>query len=299
MVRFKVIKGSHLLLAFAVIVLIAVIAFILIQGGARTLPSNVTTSSDREIVQLDTTNEEAKAAVAFASNASVPTLQIEVITDAPSAAPLENARTILIYHTHTHEAYAQDSDDPYDAIETWRTVDEEHSVVRVGSALADALTALGYKVTHDTTDHEQDALSSAYERSLVTLEGYGESFDLRIDLHRDAYVDGLETEFTGSDGTKYAQLMLLVGRGDGYSGADRPPYEENLAFAQRLTNIINEQTPGLCRNVTVKKGRYNQHTDERCILVEVGHNLNTLREALNSVPALARGIDAILRESLR
>ena len=296
MVHFKVIKGSHLLLAFAVIVLLAVIAFILLQGGAYAPPESGASAPDREIVQQDTTNGEAKAAVAFASNASVPTLQIEIIADAPSAPPLEDARTILIYHTHTHEAYAQDSSDPYEAIETWRTVDEEHSVVRVGSALADALTARGYKVIHDTTDHEQDALSSAYERSLVTLEGYGETFDLRIDLHRDAYVDGLEQNFTGSDGEQYAQLMLLVGRGDGYSGAERPPYEENLAFAQRLTSILNAQQPGICRNVTVKKGRYNQHTDARCILVEVGHNLNTLQEALNSVPVLAQGIDTILYE---
>ena len=300
MIRFKVIKGSHLLLAFAVIVLLAAIAFILIQSGGRSQSSAGAAAQDREIVQVDTTNEEAKAAVAFASNVSVPALRIEIIPDAPAAAPAEESgRTVLIYHTHTHEAYAQDSEDPYEAIETWRTVDEEHSVVRVGTALADALTALGYRVTHDTTDHEQAALSSAYERSLVTLEGYAESFDLRIDLHRDAYVDGLEERFIGPDGAKYAQLMLLVGRGDGYSGADRPPYEENLAFAQRLTGALNEQMPGLCRNVTVKKGRYNQHTDERCILVEVGHNLNTLREALNSVPALAQAIDTVLRESPR
>ena len=298
MVRFKVIKGSHLLLAFAVIVLIAVIAFILIQSGTKTLPSAGSIAPDAEIVQLDTTNEEAKAAVAFASNASVPTLKIEIIADAPSTTPLQDAPTVLIYHTHTHEAYSQDSEDPYEAIETWRTVDEEHSVVRVGTALADALTALGYKVTHDTTDHEQDALSSAYERSLVTLQNYPERFDLRIDLHRDAYVEGLVEHFTGPDGGKYAQLMLLVGRGDDYSDADRPPYEKNLAFAQRLTNAVNERVPGLCRNVTVKKGRYNQHVDARCILVEVGHNLNTLREALASVPALAQSIDAVLREDI-
>ena len=298
MVRFKVIKGSHLLLAFAVIVLLAVIAFILIQSGARSLPSAGSTASDAEIVQLDTTNEEAKAAVAFASNVSSPALQIEIIPDAPTAAPLSDAPTVLIYHTHTHEAYSQDSEDPYEAIETWRTVDEAHSVVRVGTALADALTELGYQVTHDTTDHEQDALSSAYERSLVTLQNYPESFDLRIDLHRDAYVDGLADRYTGPDGGQYAQLMLLVGRGDDYSGADRPPYEENLAFAQRITSAVNERMPGLCRNVTVKKGRYNQHVDARCILVEVGHNLNTLREALASVPTLAQAIDAVLRDEL-
>ena len=153
MVRFKVIKGSHLLLAFAVIVLLAVIAFILIQSGAQILSSAKSTAADKEIVQLDTTNEEAKAAIAFASNVSAPVLQIEIIPDAPASAPRSDAPSVLIYHTHTHEAYAQDSEDPYEAIETWRTVDEEHSVVRVGTALADALTSLGYKVNHDTTDH--------------------------------------------------------------------------------------------------------------------------------------------------
>ena len=294
MIRFKVVKGSHLLLAFAVVVLLAVVAFILLQGGASDRFSAETNVPGAEIVQTNESEAEAKAAIALASNAFPAALQIEVVADAPSAAPLADAPTILIYHTHTHEAYAQDSEDPYEAVETWRTIDEAHSVVRVGTALADALTDLGYRVTHDTTDHEQEALSTAYERSLATLERYDQHFDLRIDLHRDAYVDGLAERCEAPDGTKCAQLMLLVGRGDDYSGSDRPPYEENLAFAQRLTNALNADTPGICRNVTVKKGRYNQHVDERCILVEVGHNLNTLREALASVPALARGIDAVL-----
>lgn len=299
MVRFKVVKGSHLLLAFAAIALLAVIALILIQSSAETVSSAAQdvseTVSEAEIVQLDTPDGEAKAAIAFASNLSVPPLRIEVVSDVPTPS-VDDSTTVLIYHTHTHEAYDQVSDDPYDAIETWRTVDESHSVVRVGSALADALEDLGYRVIHDTTDHEQDALSSAYDRSLETLQRYTESFDLRIDLHRDAYVDGLMKHFAGPDGAQYAQLMLLVGRGDEYSGDERPPYEENLAFAQRLTTLLNEETPGICRNVTVKKGRYNQHVDQRCILVEVGHNLNTLQEALASVPTLAKGIDGALRE---
>lgn len=302
MIRFKVIKGSHLLLTFAVIVLLAVIGFILLQGGFDVAPGARPSAADADIVQNDATGAEARAAVALASSTSamsdVPsTLQIEVVADAPSAAPAAEAPTVLIYHTHTHEAYAQDSADPYEAVETWRTVDEQHSVVRVGTALAEALTELGYNVTHDTTDHELEALSTAYERSLATLERYDGHFDLRIDLHRDAYVDGLQECYEGPDGLRCAQLMLLVGRGDGYSGAERPPYEENLAFAQRLTWALNERMPGICRNVTVKKGRYNQHVDERCILVEVGHNLNTLREALAAVPTLAQGIDDALRET--
>ena len=295
MVRFRVIKGSHILLAVAVVVLAIVLGFIFFQGGISSQKSSQQNLTSAEIVQ-SLSDEEAEAKSAFASTSSyVQSLNIEVLADTPEPDPLQNAKSILIYHTHTHEAYAQDSSDPYEAIETWRTADEEHSVVRVGSALASLLTDLGYRVIHDKTDHEQDSIDDAYLRSLETLKGYQESFDLRIDLHRDAYVDGLQNSLEGSDGQSYAQLMLLVGRGDQYPENERPPYEENLAFAQRLTNELNARIPGICRNVTVKSGRYNQHTDKRCILVEVGHNLNTLDEALASIPCLANSIDTILK----
>lgn len=295
MIRFKVVKGSHLLLAIAVFVLIAVIAFILIRGGIQPESRAGQSAAETESV-LQNQSEEAKALSAFASSASAPlSLRIEVVPDAAQPDPRADAPSILIYHTHTHEAYAQDQDDPYEAIETWRTADETHSVVRVGSALAAALEALGYRVVHDTTDHEQDSISNSYLRSLDTLLSYEESFDLRIDLHRDAYVEGLQTCLRTDDGAEYAQLMLLVGRGDAYEGAEKPPYAENRAFAQRLTHEMNARIPGICRNVTVKRGRYNQHVDRRCILVETGHNLNTLDQALASVPCLAESIDAALR----
>lgn len=282
MVRFKVVKGSHLLLAAAILVLLAVVVFIVLQGGISFSGQSNSAAETAGAAAV----QEAKALSAFASPAySNAPLKIEIIADEPSDMP-EDAPRILIYHTHTHEAYEQDQQNPYEAIETWRTMDEEHSVVRVGRALADALTDMGCSVVHDTTDHEQDSISDAYERSLETLEAYDEEFDLYIDLHRDAYVDGLEPCLQ-TDADSYAQLMLLVGRGDEYVGDEKPDYEGNLAFAQKLTGVMNAHTPGICRNVTVKKGRYNQHAGARCILVEVGHNKNTLQHALNSIPCLA------------
>ena len=300
MVRFKVIKGSHLLLAIAVLLLAAVLAFILIQE----------LSTDRSVSAADagpasaaaaivTETEEAKVLQTFASAASGG-LTVEVIADTPEPVePVEpvapvDARTILIYHTHTHEAYAQDPADPYEAVEAWRTADEQHSVVRVGQALAEALTELGYRVTHDVTDNEQDDLSSSYVRALELLESYNEKFDLVIDLHRDAYSEGLPVGIEAPDGTSCAQLMLLVGRGDNYPEDQRADYAANLAFAQRITGEINAAFPGLCRNVNVKRGRHNQHIGGHAMLVEVGHNQNTLAQALNSVPYLARAIDAAL-----
>jgi len=287
MVRFKVIKGSQVLMWISIAALIGVILFILFSS-----PS-LNSSKDNNHIQ----NSEAKAISAFASNSSLPaSLHVEVIPDVQASADdsIEQAH-ILIYHTHTHEAYQQDEKNPYHALEAWRTLDTEHSIVRIGTALADQLRSMGHIVTHNTSDHEQDSLSDSYVRSLKTLENYDETFDLCIDLHRDAYAEGARLNLN-YENENYAQLMMLVGRGDNYVASDKPDYEGNLDFSQRLTGNLNRIVPGICRNVTVKPGRYNQHIGKRSVLIEVGHNMNTLQEALNSVPVLAQGIDKIIQQ---
>ena len=258
MVRFKVVKGSHLLLAIAALILAAVLVFILVQELSDDTGATVSTGAVNADAVVVAEQEEAKAQSVFASAAS-DELAIEIIADTPEPASEVPMKSVLIYHTHTHEAYAQDPSDPYDAVETWRTTDAQHSVVRVGQALAEALVARGYRVVHDTTDNEQDDLNSSYVRALEMLESYTEEFDLVIDLHRDAYSEGLPIGLVAPDGTSCAQLMLVVGRGDNYPQEQRANYAENLAFAQRITGEINADFPGLCRNVTVKQGRHNQH----------------------------------------
>ena len=203
------------------------------------------------------------------------------------------ALRVLIYHTHTHEAYAQTAEDPYVETEAWRTEDQAHSVVRVGEELKAQLEARGFEVVHDTTDHEYPHLNTAYARSLDTLMSYDQSdFDLRIDLHRDAW-DSTLADCAYVDGQRAAQLMLLVGNGGSYEV--KPDYETNLAFAARLTARLNGLAEGLCRPVMVKNGRYNQHAGTPSILVEAGHNLNTLEEALRAMPSLAQALDDVMR----
>lgn len=283
MVRFKVIRGSHLMLALSALILAAVVVFILLQ------------SISGEPEALQHSKVEAKAVSAFASTPSSPaSLQIEIVSDKRNEPPLAGAPCILIYHTHTHEAYEQAGSDTYEALEAWRTEDARHSVVRVGAALADELSKLGCFVMHDTTDHEQGSLDLAYVRALETLESYSMDFDLVIDLHRDAYVDGLTMRVEDSE-TPCAQIMLLVGDGGDYQGEDAPDYEKNLDFARQLTVELNKTKNGIARNVTVKNGRYNQHIGKTAALIEIGHNKNTLAEALASVPYLAKSIDRILK----
>lgn len=275
MIRFKVVRASRLLLWAAIAILAAVILYILVRYSLSAEPQ-------AQMSSASLVENEAETMMVFASSAASEPIEVEVVKP--------NPRSVLIYHTHTHEAYEQVKDDPYEALEAWRTADADHSVLRVGEELARCLRELGFEVVHDQTDHENDALSTAYTRSLGTLEGYDRSFDLYIDLHRDAYSRGMRTRWTDADGTPMAQPMLLIGNGNGFD--EKPYYDENLAFARVLTDLINRDHPGLCKDVLVKDGRYNQHIGIFAVLIEFGHNKNTLREALNTAPVVARAIKA-------
>lgn len=201
--------------------------------------------------------------------------------------------TILIYHTHTTEAYTQTESEQYKESSKWRTFDTEYNVVAVGEVLKEILEKeYGFHVIHDTTDHEPPKLATAYDRSLKTMEKYHKEYPsivLFIDLHRDAYnADVAPCDYLTINGTETARLMLVVGKGEKY--ADKPYYTSNEAFAQRITKHLNTIDPKLCRPVRLKTGRYNQHVAPNCILVEVGHNANTLSQAKAAMPYLAESI---------
>ena len=79
---------------------------------------------------------------------------------------------ILIYHTHTTEAYTATKAFPYVQTGSYRTADPSKSVLAVGEALAERLRVqYGFSVIHDTTDHEPPSLKTAYERSEKTMRG--------------------------------------------------------------------------------------------------------------------------------
>lgn len=237
--------------------------------------------------------EEAAPSASPAPEQAEPGFAIEVL----GVATPKPAKRVLIYHTHTYEAFAQTEDDPYQETEKWRTADPEHNVVRVGEELAGLLRGLGLEVVHDTTAFEPPVLSSAYARSLDMLRARaqaGERFDLYIDLHRDAYIasqKGPNTVNVG--GVDTARVMVLIGKGEGASAQgfdEKPDWEKNLALAQAITACANSQAQGVCRDVSVKTGRYNQHVADCCILVEAGNNRNTLSEVLAAMPYLADAI---------
>lgn len=201
--------------------------------------------------------------------------------------------TILIYHTHTTEAYYPSEANPYTASGAWRTKDNEKNVVAVGEALKTILeTQYGFNVIHDTTDHEPPKLASAYDRSVVTMRRYHEQYPsivLFLDLHRDAYsTDDAPTDYITINGVETARLMFVVGRGDKYD--EKPYFESDKKLAERISAYLASIDPKLARPVREKAGRYNQHVAPNCLLIEVGHNANTLEQALAAIPYLAEGI---------
>ena len=226
-----------------------------------------------------------------------PPLIIEVISDAEaSASPVQisGRPRVLLYHTHTWEAYEMTADAKYTPTETWRTKDEQHNMIRIGKELKDCLTELGFDVIHDQTAFEPPTLSSAYTRSLDMLEmrlGAGETYDYILDIHRDAYSGEYNgSNFARQDGQEIAYIMLLVGKGTGATNSgfdERPDWPKNLDLAQRITESINGLVSGAAREVKVKTGRFNQHVSTGALLIEVGNNRNTLEQALAACPVIA------------
>lgn len=219
--------------------------------------------------------------------------RVEVVRETAPPQPWAGKR-VLIYHTHTYEAYQQDPDAPYRETETWRTRDESCNMLAVGEALAAHLTALGIEVVHDRTAFEPPDLDGAYARSLAMLEARtadGERYDLYIDLHRDALASTSTIRRTvETPGGESARFMVLVGKGTTGGYAEKPDWEANLAIAQRITRSLNAQVAGMARDVKIKTGRFNQHIAPCCVLIECGVNTNTLQQVLTGLPYLAQAI---------
>ena len=212
----------------------------------------------------------------------------------------KEAPRVLIYHTHSYEAYAQDEAAPYKLASgaLWRTEDASKNIMRVGERLRELLEGYGFQVVHDRTEFEPPRLGTAYVRSLEMLQNRlenSEEYDMIIDMHRDAYSKSSWTPASLTlDESDTARLMFLVGTGeDGFT--EKPLWEENYALANTMVQYLQAIDPQLCKDVNVKTQRYNQHVSTKCVLVEVGHCENTLDAALISVEYLAQAINHALK----
>ncbi len=220
------------------------------------------------------------------------------VNDRPKAYHIDlRGPQVLIYHTHTLEAYRQIEGQEYVEAGSWRTKDFDCSVVAVGEVLEAELESYGFMVLHDTTNYEPPSLKTAYSRSLETMEKYAKKYPtLRvfIDLHRDAYNDmeAGKKDFVTVDGNECARMMFVVDNGLGYD--IKPDYESNFKLAQSITNELEKIHKGFTRPIYIKSHSHNQNVSDMCLLIEVGHNANSLEQAKNAAKYAALAISRVV-----
>ena len=196
---------------------------------------------------------------------------------------------ILILHTHGTEAYTAAPGDGYEPTDPYRTTDPDHSVIRVGEVLAEALRRQGLNVAHDVGLYDYPRYPGAYGRSEAAALSWLERcprLAVIIDLHRDALSDEPELcrRLAASSGGA-AQVMLVVGTDQ--NGLPHPNWPENLKLALALQHAADVRYPGLTRPVQLVRERYNQHLTAGSLILEVGTNGSTLAEAVRAAERFA------------
>ena len=207
---------------------------------------------------------------------------------------------ILIVHTHGTESYTQSVKYNYSKEDNSRCRDTKYNVVRVGDELENKLKKYGLNVIHDKTLNDYPSYNSSYEKTLGVIESYLKKYPTIkcvFDIHRDALEreDGTKIKFTTNiKNEKVSQVMIVCGS-DGL-GLSNPNWQENLGFALKIQEYLNNKYPGLMRPLNLRKERFNMHKTTGSLIFEVGTHGNTLDEALASCKYLAEGIAKTLKK---
>ena len=204
---------------------------------------------------------------------------------------------VLIYHTHTSEAYLdEDVDFFYESYES-RTSNTRFNVVATGDAIAAVLEKNGIKTLHDTTVHDA-TYNGSYDRSARTVQQDMKrypSVKVALDIHRDALGTEdckIKTVFE-HNGRKAAQIMILAGCDpDNERGFDH--WRSNLNFALKLQHTAEKLYPGMTRPLDFGCFAYNEYLCDGSLLIEVGTAANSVDEATYTGQLLADVLARVL-----
>ncbi len=198
---------------------------------------------------------------------------------------------ILIYHTHSQEAFADSLPGNSDT-----------TIVGAGEMLKDVLTKeYGYNVIHHTGEYDVPSRDYAYSKSLPALEqilAENPSIEVVIDLHRDGVKEGTHL-VTDIGEVSTAKIMFFNGlsytKKNGKIGyLENKNLQENLAFSFQMQMAANEYYPGLTRKNYLNGYRYNMHLRGKSLLVELGAQTNTVEEIKNAIIPLSHILDIVL-----
>ena len=184
--------------------------------------------------------------------------------------------------------------------DTFRTLDTNCNMIRIGDEMAQVMTDAGISVVHDRSLYDYPSYSGAYNRSLASIESYLQkypSISFVLDVHRDAVQDanGQQFKLLCGEDKNAAQLEFVIGSNGG--GLSHDLWRENLKLACAVQETLYKDYPTLMRPVTVRNSRYNQHMTTGSLLVEVGTAGNSSRSTVSSTTASTPVCSRTLRTS--
>lgn len=202
---------------------------------------------------------------------------------------------VLVYHTHTTEAYVpKQSDVGKKGIPSFNS-DSRYNVVRVGEELSRNLKKYGIDVLHNGTVHDANR-NAAYGVAIKTVQKYIKSYPsikVFLDIHRDGVDSTKKLSLVKKiNGKNAAQIMFVVGTN---GTLPHPDWKENLKFALKLQQKLNDKYPGLARPVWISSNRYNQHVSDEALIIEVGGDGNLISECLESTKYLAEVLNEVMQ----
>ncbi len=180
--------------------------------------------------------------------------------------------TVGVYQTHTAESYVPTSGRDSKL--------GNGDVLKVGASLAQSLKQAGVNAIYSDRKHDpHDA--GAYRRSRRTAEEMMKKRPTALlDVHRDAGGTA-DIYSTNLQGDRVAQIRLVVGR-------QNPNMRANKQFAQEIKATTDKQFPGLIKGIFFARGGYNQDMHPRNLLLEVGNEKVTLKNAQAGISAFAK-----------
>lgn len=207
--------------------------------------------------------------------------------DAPPEGPaVDLTPKVLVFHSHASENYH-----PKDSHTSGQTPGD---VVAVGQALVDKLKSLGVTAVHDTTLHDKPRYSDAFinsDRMVDAVLKEQPQIQMVLDIHRDGLQDKPEN-YTRAEvqGEPVAKILFVVG------DKDNSRVEENLQFAQKISDGLEARYPGVSRGVRVFKSDYSGELHPNSVMILVGEwRGNTLEEAIRSAELLAEVIVPLIK----
>ncbi len=195
---------------------------------------------------------------------------------------------ILVYHTHSQEAFA-------DSVEG-----EGMTIVEVGDYLTELLREKGFNVIHCTDSFDVDDngnldRSNAYVNALPAVQKILEenpSIEVVLDIHRDGLPDNVGKMVTEINGKQTAKIMFFNGVSRSSATGEiehlyNPYRSNNLALSFQAKLKAMEYYPDFTRKNYIDAYQYNQHVIDKAMLIEVGAQNNDFIEAKNAMEPLS------------